>query len=366
MSNVERENSERVERVDDSEMDDSGTVTEPGTPPLPEGAEFEELKRAPKRGRQEDAGEEQDVDDIGLAEVGPDSEGKFRIQCKAFFLTYSQVGETKEFDVCSAIIERYHSKGIKCLECATESHRDTGKHFHIFLLLDKRLDSRDPKCFDVCGFHPNIKKVTKKIGSLNKIYHYLCKEGNIPKSFAQEFDFFPSSERFIAKKADFLAWLDYKKERKKPEPVFPRIGPHRISIHAPVDSNRKRHYWIYGPFGCGKTTWFEREFGASRYFKVNCLGRYPFDGYEGQTVILYDDGFPGKFHLTTLCNPRQQRQHVPGDTRYCERYLAPSQPLLLIVLMNASIDDSVLEEDRGAYTTRFNEIFCENSLAFAL
>jgi len=333
------------------------------SPEYPDGSELGENKvvdRSRKR-----AVESEDVDEFGLQEVDSDSK-QFRVQVKAIFLTYSQVGETKESDLCHALLGRFNDRGVKCLECATERHRDGSRHFHIFLMLDKRLDSRDPKVFDFGDLHPNIKKVTKKVGSLKKIYHYLSKEGQEPTSYAKQFDMWDSSDRFVQKKSDWDAWLDFKKKKKILEPEFPRVGPHGFVINAPTDLERKRHLWVHGPPGCGKTTWFEREFGATKYFKVNANGRYPFDGYEGQRVILYDDAWPGKFHLTTLCNPRKQRQHVPGDTRYCERFLYEDRALLVIVLYNQSIDDVVEESDREVYHTRFREFYCANQLAFVL
>ena len=40
----------------------------------------------------------------------------------------------------------------------SELHKDGATHYHAHFKFDKELNTEDPKCFDVCGVHPNIVK----------------------------------------------------------------------------------------------------------------------------------------------------------------------------------------------------------------
>lgn len=43
------------------------------------------------------------------------------------------------------------------LEIANETGSSGHKHAHVMFQLHKKWDSSDPRCFDYCGEHPNIK-----------------------------------------------------------------------------------------------------------------------------------------------------------------------------------------------------------------
>lgn len=296
--------------------------------------------------------DDEDEENNGFEEV---AENNFRIQVKSVFLTYSRVGERKVEDFVKELSVRFVSREVQTIMYQRESHQDLEGHFHIVMILDKRLDSSDPRVFDIDGIHPNIKR-PKGRGAIQRIYFYLCKEGKVPQMFGKKFDLFVSPRGCKRQMEDFKCWMAHKKSLQEIDPVWPKRGPFNEVIPAPSDADRRRHLWIWGPPGIGKTTWFLREFGQTKFY-ARRNNKYPFEKYNSHQVILYDDIVPSSvFELTHLCNPRTQDQAVPCDTRYEERVLPARFPVLLIVLHNRSIAEMVPQEEREIFTTRFKEI----------
>ena len=64
---------------------------------------------------------------------------------------------------------------LKCL-IARETHADGGIHLHAFVDFGRRVDIRDPRRFDVDGFHPNIQPCGR---TPQKMLDYAIKDGDI-------------------------------------------------------------------------------------------------------------------------------------------------------------------------------------------
>ena len=98
----------------------------------------------------------------------------FRMNARKFLLTYSQVPEglTRE----SAIDQLQEKTGIKEYAISEEPHSENGRHFHVLLLSNKKLDIRSASKFDIefesRRYHCDIKPVRNLAGAVR----YVCKD----------------------------------------------------------------------------------------------------------------------------------------------------------------------------------------------
>lgn len=99
------------------------------------------------------------------------SQQRFRIQARYVLLTYSQCGDLDEWRVHDVI----NSFPAECL-IARETHADGGTHLHAFVDFGRKVDIRDPRRFDVDGFHPNIQPCGR---TPQKMLDYAIKDGNV-------------------------------------------------------------------------------------------------------------------------------------------------------------------------------------------
>jgi len=306
-------------------------------------------------------------DEFGLTEV---KEGQtFRLQVQRIFLTYPAcpIKEQPLYELIKPIVERY---GIKYFIIAREEHRDGTPHSHIYIQTDKIIDTKQCRFFDIkdgdTTYHPNIRRHKSRPQGTLRLWEYMAKSGKEPKSFASRLPILPTSEQFQRRRRDIECWFDYQQELSITENPWPRLAPFGEEIPFPDDFNRKRHIWISGPSDIGKTRWFTREFGAYRYHEV-VDGQQPFDDYQNQRIILYDDVLPSPAHISRLANRRIRKGPCPGQQRFYRRYLQGEFPLLIIVLRNETIEESYpdgmypgggvisREVERQMVLTRFRE-----------
>lgn len=84
-------------------------------------------------------------------------EGKYRLNAQSLFITYPQC-DLDHAAVLSALQAIVASKKW-CLQqyiVARELHEDGNPHYHCFLKLDRKVNVKDPRLFDIQGFHPNV------------------------------------------------------------------------------------------------------------------------------------------------------------------------------------------------------------------
>jgi len=127
--------------------------------------------RSPRRGREPIRGDDvQEEEDVPGA--GPIQRGRLRFNGKLFFLTYPR-DETDKGVRLEQLVERLLPYGPH-IRCASEEHGDGGKHLHVFVKLDRRLQVRETRYFDFDGHHPNVQSVR----SPSNVFEYVSKDGD--------------------------------------------------------------------------------------------------------------------------------------------------------------------------------------------
>lgn len=101
------------------------------------------------------------------------SSSSFRLDAKNVFLTYPQCPMRKE----ELLAELYKLVGdrLNGIMVAEEDHHESsGRHLHAILLLNRRLNIRDPRYFDIHQYHGDYKSCRDVKASLR----YVAKDGN--------------------------------------------------------------------------------------------------------------------------------------------------------------------------------------------
>ena len=96
---------------------------------------------------------------------------QFRLQSRYVLLTYSQCGDLDPQLVCNHLA----TIPAECL-IGRENHADGGTHLHAFVDFGRRVDIRDPRRFDVEGYHPNIQPCGR---TPQKMLDYAIKDGDV-------------------------------------------------------------------------------------------------------------------------------------------------------------------------------------------
>lgn len=117
----------------------------------------------------------------GLKRYKTDS--SFRFNAEKVYLTYSQTKEKMDEDWLYKQISL--KADIHQFIISQEEHEDGGKHLHAYFEFLEKLDTRNPKFFDVDyynkSYHPNIQKPKTR----NLLWLYIAKSGryktNIPE-----------------------------------------------------------------------------------------------------------------------------------------------------------------------------------------
>lgn len=316
---------------------------------------------------------EGDVGDPGSDEEDPyraeSPERKFRFCSRSAFLTYPR---------CPVLPRDYlrYSKvpaeRIKSAFGKQEEHADGTKHLHVYITFLRKIDTTNPRFFDlavqdfengeILAFHCNIRRESRrKSGVHNAIgaYEYLCKyDGVVPVDIVGSTTLYPTSRNFRKEYGDRSCWLNYLAIRAMPEPQYPIQLPNGDSIELPSKADKRRHLWVHGPPNAGKTLWLEENVFRYKNYRVSGT-QYPYDGYDGQQIIIYDDVVPSPKHLLEICNTSDYPRPVPGQTRYALRFVPGKLVTLVIVCSNQDIDTVMATEHpetRNAIHSRFKEI----------
>lgn len=160
---------------------------------------------------------------------------------------------------------------------ARELHQDGNPHFHAMLLLNKKLNTTNPRFFDIEGFHPSIEVVK----NIEKCLKYCRKDGDFIEygttpsfEYEKKGDELPLWEDGMTKKDWLIACFEKKVpygyclalwEEHNPanswntltefdEGHASRITHGKLVCLVPTVDHLKS-YLIVGPSGCGKTTW---------------------------------------------------------------------------------------------------------------
>lgn len=91
---------------------------------------------------------------------------------KYLLLTYAQAEDVDPWSILNALTE----SGAECI-IGRERHLDGGVHYHVFVDFGgKQWSTRNARCFDIGGHHPNIEKVNRTPW---KSYDYAIKDGDV-------------------------------------------------------------------------------------------------------------------------------------------------------------------------------------------
>lgn len=94
-----------------------------------------------------------------------------QFQFRYVLLTYAQCGGLDPFEIVNHLAQL----GAECI-IGRENHSDGGIHLHAFADFGRKFRTRDQRCFDVGGRHPNIESCKK---TPEKMYDYAIKDGDV-------------------------------------------------------------------------------------------------------------------------------------------------------------------------------------------
>ncbi|QDJ95223.1 replication-associated protein [Capybara virus 8_cap1_36] len=222
----------------------------------------------------------------------------FNFNAKNAFLTYPQCSLSKEeiLENLSNIAE------VAEYTIASELHQDGSSHIHAFISFSKKYHSTSERCFDILGFHPNIKSgrsqkdlanidkyckkdgdfITNRVEKLGKraaLASQIIKEGKISKKFIVD-----NPEVIYLNYSSITQWLRH-------------LAPKTIQVEPP--QLKRRHYWVTGPSNCGKTYWLR----AFKQFFENAFEIPTNNDYQGvdeTTDLLWFDEYRGQLTVQTL------------------------------------------------------------------
>lgn len=296
----------------------------------------------------------EDTKDAGLGNI-ISSTGPFRLNATQVFLTYPQAPTlTKE-----RILEMANAKG-KLIEwyISQENHHDTeGIHFHAYLKYQEKHNWKSARTFDIKvddkTYHPNIQPVK----NAKAVAKYVCKDGNM---ICHNIDVdYSTPVNFVRRQADVQEWRRTLELNRLQQVRWPISLPDGTSAHHPGIEERKRHWWITGTPGCGKTYWAQSTFCDQKVFIPTADTPYPFEGYAGEEVIIFDD-WPAvkltKKLLVDISNVYLIPTQVPGATRYRRTYWPMKQARSIFILTN----DPPFDDEW--FTTRFHVIYVTENI----
>lgn len=279
---------------------------------------------------------------------------KFRIDGKAFFLTYPQCPLDRDV-VLEELRKRLVGHVIDSYCIAREQHEDGADHIHALIVLDKRKNVHSPSYFDIGSHHGNYQTARNRV----KVFDYLTKsdptpltnmsaeslkiknsnraqigkrilEGEDLKDIVEEypnllFGYKRLKEDLVAFKNDQKVYVD-----------LPFFLPNPWGFLMSGDQSvKKRHWWIYSDMpNRGKTTFarhLAKEYGA--YVKSADFSYWNVTGKES-LIVLDDYNTAGmRFNaLNQLCDGfMEARVFMGGNVRI--------EPTLVIVLSNVKIVD---------------------------
>lgn len=251
-------------------------------------------------------------------------EKKFRCAAKTFFLTYPRCDSTKE-----VLLTHLRTKGVIVqYVIGKEEHKEDdavlGKyHLHAVIRYQCKINVKDPKFFDLMGFHCNIQAAR----NFQAAAQYAKKDGDYIENV--EFDH-SNPVNYRKRKDDFEAWEGDRLAKSREEIAWPLILPDG-SEHRPV--GKRRHVWIVGPPDGGKSQWAKSQLKGKIFFARSPC-KYPFERYNKEQVILYDDIKPSQEEWLAVSDDHWSPMHVFGECRFRSNLWPMDVPLVMIVLSN--------------------------------
>ncbi|AIF34808.2 replication-associated protein [Sewage-associated circular DNA virus-2] len=216
-----------------------------------------------------------------------------RFAAKQFFLTYPRCDLDLQLlldGLTTALAPRLFRHKI-----VQERHGDEGLHVHAIIVCAERIDTSNPRFFDVAGFHPNIQTVR----NLRQAYTYLDKEpvqalcnldepipkmswGELLEKATDAVEFMNLMKKYHPRDyiLSFTRLLDFAEVHfTEPPPLYETPEGYSFLTYRP------KSLVLIGPSRTGKTTW-ARSLGRHVYWNslVNLDVWSPLADY-----IIFDD-----------------------------------------------------------------------------
>lgn len=203
---------------------------------------------------------------------------------RCWFITINNPSSL-QIEFCRALEQEV---GLQAASGGLERAPTTGTvHLHVAVSFAKTMGfSAVTAMFSRNGTHANVQKVK----SWEHAKEYATKDGDI----LVEFD-----RRSPGKRTDIDELVTTVREgglmlayEKCPVMLVRYPSGARLldSLRVPPARPNIRVFTLYGPAGCGKTRWANAQFpGAWTYCKTGSRDSTFFDGYRGQTEIVFDD-----------------------------------------------------------------------------
>lgn len=100
---------------------------------------------------------------------------EYKFRATNILLTYAQASPITLDELYDFLKNHdYHGRAVKALLVAQEDHQNGGYHFHCYIKLSDRFETRSVRFFDFRGKHPNIEPVR----SPKACEKYVTKDGN--------------------------------------------------------------------------------------------------------------------------------------------------------------------------------------------
>lgn len=163
----------------------------------------------------------------------------------------------------------------------------------------------------------------------------------------------------MRKKMDLDQWVRYKQHGRASEVQWPiKLMDGTLVAKPKTMHEKKRHWFIWGKPDIGKTTWVQTQFAGQKVFCRAPDGDAPFDDYDGEEVIIYDDVNIENLRseLIATSNVYSINTKVPGRTRYTTRYW-PLEQLRTIIILGNDKPSFYLD---GWWESRFNMLDLTN------
>lgn len=239
----------------------------------------------------------------------------FRINANYFFLTYSQCPLPREAPLVF---------GPDKYIVAQEEHKDGGSHLHALFYFKNRKDVRNPRAFDIDGYHPNVERVR----SPKAVATYVKKDGFFITNYtAEEIAKILGQSRTTQLCEAILAQgkIDQTLIRNHPELLFKNHDQiqkwleyfnkgHSVGV---APSLKCRHIWLSGGSNSGKTTWL-RNFMVNLPETEELPLNNDFKGINLETKVIWSDEFKGQLtiqSLNRLCDGNTKLNTKGGTTK---------------------------------------------------
>lgn len=269
---------------------------------------------------------------------------RFRIDAKHIGLTYPQCDLTRE-RVLDSLRSTVGDKYV-CSIIAIEQHADGTPHIHAYLGVSSKRCIRDPRLFDIDGFHANIQglRVPKNWcryiqkedksclmdGAVSELLSGPPPKERISDAIAARLDagatrdeiyaeypgFYLMNKRKVDDMCDWIVSKRLNTGKKDWSECLARLIDSRLSPMTPESQLdlagwlienikvprklRQPQLWLHGPPGCGKTTLVME---LEKYLRVywvpmDCNGF--FDGFSDDYDLIVFDEMKSQFKLTLL------------------------------------------------------------------